>query len=45
MGATYGLTTMLTRVVWNLNVVTSLWLCAKVAKGLVTLPCPAQMVA
>ena len=44
-GATYGLTTMLTGVPLNLNDVTSLWLCAKVAKGFVTLPCPAQMVA
>ena len=30
-GATYGLTTMLTGVLLNVNVVTSLWLCARVA--------------
>jgi hypothetical protein len=43
-GATYGLTTMLTSMPLNLNDVTSLWLCPKVANGFVTEPCPAQMV-
>ena len=37
-GATYGLTTMLTGVSLNLNDVTSLWLCPKVANGFVTEP-------
>ena len=38
VGATYGLTTMLTGVPLNLNDVTSLWLCPKVANGFVTEP-------
>ena len=44
-GATYGLTTMLTGVSLNLNDVTSLWLCPKVANGVRHGAVSAQMVA